>query len=136
MLKFTKDLKTNVEIIDEQHKILIKYINLLLKLGTRAAEQPEIEKSLQFLGNYVIKHFADEEALQAKNNYPRYETHHSLHAQFMEDYKELVKSYNDSGASKALMLQVNRSVVAWVIHHIQEEDILFANFVRSHKIVV
>jgi len=132
VIAFTNDLRINIEAIDEQHKTLIDYINNLMAMGSRAVNKSDIEKSLQFIGNYAIKHFSDEEALQKKNKYPQYEQHRMHHIEFVESYQKLVENYKKMGASTDIMLQLNRTVIAWVSNHIQVEDVNFAKYIRNH----
>lgn len=58
--KWTPDLETGNSLIDGQHKELIEAINKLLDACGNGKGRAEIEATLVFLNNYVVKHFNDE----------------------------------------------------------------------------
>ena len=63
-INFTSDLETGVSKIDDQHRELIGRINDVVTIGGASTEKAKTDKILQFLGDYIIEHFADEEALE------------------------------------------------------------------------
>jgi hemerythrin-like metal-binding domain len=136
MIQFTPDLMTNVEIIDQQHKALIECINEIVAMGVEAAGKEKIEKSLLFLGNYVIKHFHDEEEVQLQVGYPKYEQHRREHQDFVENYKAFVADYRERGPSIDFMLRLNRAVIRWIVQHIQDSDLDLAYYIRENNLVV
>ena len=77
-----KSLETGNFTIDEQHKSIIKAINDLLEACSQGKGRVEVEKTLIFLKDYVVKHFNDEEKLQIKSNYPGYKEHKEIHDSF------------------------------------------------------
>ena len=131
MVEFTKDLLIGIERIDNQHKTLIDYTNNLISIGSKAANQEEIEKSLVFLGNYVVKHFADEEAFQIEIGYPQYDRHRKLHMEFIEVYRVFVDNYKKNGHSPKFITVFKNTVVAWVAKHVMVEDRNIGKYYRS-----
>ena len=131
MIEFSEELVTNIPSIDDQHRALVGYVNDLLSMGARAASNEEIEKTLLFLGNYVVLHFTEEEAMQAKFKYPNLDKHHEQHMLFIEDYQNIVNEFRISGPSQAFMLRLNRSVIKWISNHIQGADLSFAKYMKS-----
>jgi len=136
MIEFTPDLMMNVPSIDEQHMALVKRLNEIVTMGTAAGSKEEIEKNLLFLGNYAVKHFADEEKVQVQAGYPKYEQHRKLHQQFVEDYKKFVADYRENGCSTNFMIQLNRTVIRWIAQHIQEADLDIARHIKANNIKV
>ena len=122
MVDFTDDLLIGIEHIDNQHRTLIDYTNNLISIGSKAANQDEVEKSLVFIGNYVLKHFADEEAFQVKIGYPQSERHRKLHLDFIEVYKVFVENYKKNGHSPQFITVFKNTIVAWVVNHVMVED--------------
>ena len=131
MVEFTKELLIGVEHIDSQHKTLIDYTNNLISIGAKAANQEEIEKSLVFIGNYVLKHFAEEEAFQMKIGYPQYERHRKLHLDFIEVYKTFVDNYKKNGHSSKFITIFKNTVVSWVVNHVMVEDQSIGKYYQS-----
>lgn len=117
-----KSLETGNITIDEQHKSIIDSINKLLEACSQGKGRSEVENTLKFLQDYVIKHFNDEEKLQLKSNYPDYKAHKEKHEAFKKTVNEIAQEYKNSGASIQLVAKVNSSVAGWLISHIKSDD--------------
>ncbi|HPZ82341.1 MAG TPA: hemerythrin domain-containing protein, partial [Thermogutta sp.] len=63
-------MSTGIPRIDAQHQELIRKLNGLLHAMQKGRGKEEIEKLLDFLAEYVIKHFSDEEAEMERVNCP------------------------------------------------------------------
>jgi hemerythrin len=117
-----KSLETGNTTIDDQHKSIIESINNLLDACSKGKGRSEVENTLKFLQDYVVKHFNDEEKLQLKSNYPDYKTHREKHEAFKKTVSEIAEEFNKNGASIQLVAKVNSSVAGWLISHIKSED--------------
>ncbi|MDR0442606.1 MAG: hemerythrin family protein [Treponema sp.] len=131
MLEFTPDLEINVPNIDGQHRELFKRINDVLAMGEKSAGKEETDKTLRLLEDYVVKHFGDEEALQKKSGYPKYEWHCEQHKLFLEDFKKLKSEYEKTGPSMEFTLRINKSVIDWLLKHIKFVDTELGKFLNS-----
>jgi hemerythrin len=129
MITFTNDLETGVPAIDEQHRELINRINTVISSGVHAAKE-ETEKTLKFLSDYVDTHFGDEERLQKSFNYPQYSWHHDQHNIYTAEVDKLLKEYRDNGYSIKYKMQLDKSIIDWIIKHIKTADVAFG---RWHK---
>ena len=128
-IAWSPELETGNEAIDEQHKQLFKLTSDLAEAAAYNSET--LEETLNFLVAYTIKHFADEEALQVKYNFPSYENHKKLHEQFKETVGGLVKQFKESNSSAELNAKVNSVIVKWLIQHIQREDSKIGAHIRK-----
>lgn len=126
-----KSLITGNSEIDRQHKSLIDAINGLLGACSQGKGRDEVDKTLKFLQDYVVKHFRDEEKLQLKSNYPDYKAHKEKHEAFKKTVNDIVEEYNKSGASIQLVAKVNSSIAGWLITHIKSEDKKVAAHIRN-----
>ncbi|MDF2948093.1 MAG: bacteriohemerythrin [Sedimentibacter sp.] len=126
-----KTLETGNPTIDEQHKSLINAINALLDSCSQGKGRNEVEKTLKFLQDYVIKHFSDEERLQIKSNYPNYNSHKEKHEAFKKTVKDIADDYQKNGTSIQLVAKVNSSVAGWLITHIKSEDKKVAEHIKT-----
>ena len=131
MIALTKDMEVGVALIDEQHKELVDRINDITSMGLQSASKEEIQKTLDFLGQYVVKHFKDEEALQRKCNYPQYELHRALHNNFIAEFQKLKEEFAANGASVKYTMTLNSLIVSWIVKHIKNVDVLFGNFYKE-----
>lgn len=132
LLQWTPDLAVGVEKIDDQHKELFQRINQLLEACNQGRGKEALTQVMDFLGDYIVLHFSDEEALQRQHKYPDYAAHRALHEKFVADYRLLYGQLAADGATARLVIQLNRVVVDWLVQHINKVDKVMAAYVRSH----
>ena len=128
----TKDMETGVAKIDEQHIELINRTNELMLMGPKSASNEEIEKTLNLLSNYVVKHFTEEEELQMQSNYPKYEMHKGLHSDFVKEIKKIRDKFQKSGTSTELCLEITQTIIGWLVKHIKSVDVEFGRYYKEN----
>ena len=133
MIALTKDMEVGVPKIDEQHRELVSRINAVTSMGTTSATREETQKTLSLLGEYIIKHFSDEEALQRQSGYPKYEWHKGQHQLYIDEFKKLRKEFDTNGASMKFTLDLNNSIITWIVRHIKSVDVEFGKYYRTKK---
>ena len=132
MLEITKDMIVGIPKVDEQHRELVKMLNTAQSLGVKSFSPEETKKMLDFLGNYVVKHFSDEEALQRQSKYPKYNWHKEQHQSFIAEFGRLKQEFHANGASAKFSLSLNKSIIDWVIRHIKSADTEFGKYYQTH----
>ncbi len=130
---WTNDLATGVGEIDDQHKELFDRINNLLEACKRGEGKKEVEKTIDFLEDYVIEHFSEEERLMTTRDYPEYGRHKGQHLKFMEDLSGLKGDFAADGPGVHIVVNTNRIVVDWLVNHIRKEDKALGAFLRSRR---
>jgi hemerythrin len=121
-------LETGIPAIDDQHKELFRQVDILLD-NSKADRVPQ---TLKFLGEYVKKHFGDEQAMHLKSKYPKTAEHKKMHADFVAAYTKMVEEYTaDSPNKLATLLKINKTVLDWLKHHIMIEDKDFATYYKG-----
>ena len=130
-IAWSPDLETGNEAIDSQHKELFKLTSDLVEACENNKGQEVLGDTLNFLASYTVKHFADEEMLQAVNNYPDYENHKKLHENFKAKVVELIDQYQKDSKSVDLRTQINTTIVRWLLTHIKKEDFRIAEHIRK-----
>ena len=126
---WNKQLETGVEQIDDQHKELCRLVDSI----TDHDQDTKVEDTVAFLGNYVVRHFSDEEGLQAASGYPELPGHKQLHANFIDAFLSLMKELTEADDEEALQLAVmtiNSTVVEWLRDHIMVHDRRFAEYYK------
>lgn len=121
-LNWDNNLSTGITSIDNQHKELFNRINQLLLAMKEGKAKNEIMKTLDFLEEYVIKHFTEEEMIQKKNDYPKYNMQHEQHEQFKNELKKLRETFDSKGTSSLLVLNVQKEMSTWWKTHITGMD--------------
>lgn len=133
-IEWNNDLSIGVDEIDNQHKELFRRINALLDACTQGKGKGEVGRVINFLEDYIVKHFNAEEAIQKKHAYPDYESHKTLHDEFRKSFSELKKSFETEGAGLPLVLRTNRTVVDWLVKHIGRVDKVLGGFLKSENL--
>ena len=134
-IAWTAALAVGVEEIDTQHRELFYRLNSLLVAMQEGHGRTEIERTLQFLEEYVRVHFGAEEKLMLRHGYPAQpaQAHRKEHADFVRSFGELKSEFQAGGPSPVLVLKVQRSVCDWLLGHIGKTDLEFARFVKTQQ---
>jgi hemerythrin len=121
-IEWRDNLATGIEEIDLQHKELFSRIDSLMEACNRGQGKEEVLKTLLFLDDYIKSHFAAEENLQKRSDYPGYLAHRDLHRRFVRQVDELERQFKNDGATIGLVIQTNRTMTEWLIQHISKVD--------------
>jgi len=132
MITITKAMETGVPKIDMQHKELISRLNTVVSMGVSSVSKEETERTLDLLEDYVIQHFKDEEELQKKSGYPKYEWHKEQHRQFVKELDKLKEEFEANGHSARFTLSLNKSIIQWIVKHIMSVDVEFGKHYQAH----
>jgi hemerythrin len=119
------------EMIDEQHQQLFAAINEFMSVCNQGKIGDELKKSLDFLNDYTIKHFFEEEQLQKKYEYPDYENHRALHEGLKKVARDMSVQWIMKGSSEALAEDVKIKVGDWLVNHIKVEDKKLGAYIQS-----
>jgi hemerythrin len=120
-------------VIDGQHKELFRMSDELVEtIRRQGPDSPAAcAQAVAFLKDYVVKHFADEEALQASLGYAGLEAHKVLHRNFVSTVLEYEKILAESNYSQATMQQFGGTVIGWLIYHVVGEDGKITGMVKT-----
>lgn len=131
MAKFmwTDQLSIGIEVIDQQHRRIVEYINQLDDARTNGLSREETSWLLNELVDYTISHFGFEESLQEEANYPFFVAHKKVHDLFAKRVSEYqTKFENGEDVTKAL----NSMLVTWLFNHIKRDDLDYTESVKAH----
>ncbi|MDR2768263.1 MAG: bacteriohemerythrin [Treponema sp.] len=131
-LAWTPDLETGNKVIDDQHKQIFRLTSNLIDACKKGRGHEMVGETLEFLANYTIHHFADEEDLQIRSGFPLYEEHKKLHEDFKKTVAGLIEEYNKSGAIGGLAEKINSAIVRWLVNHIQKEDAKIGKYINNN----
>lgn len=131
------EYKIGVELVDEQHQELFKrlgdFIQTVRSDKEKSEKKEEVEKTLNFMGEYVVTHFDAEEALQKKYNYPDYENHHQIHEDFKAEVAEFQKEYKENEYDEDFVLEFSGRLLTWLINHVASTDQDIGKHINSVK---
>lgn len=115
-------MSTGFRSLDEQHERLIRSLNHLNRMCQEGKALDEIEKILDFLGNYVAEHFAHEEQIMSEHNCAKALINQTQHKMLVRKYTEWRKTYDQSGGSLAMVKELNHYLRKWLVNHICGTD--------------
>lgn len=131
MAKFmwTEQLNIGIEVIDQQHRRIVEYINQLDDARTNDLSQEEISCLINELVDYTISHFGFEEIMQEEAKYPFIKSHKKVHELFAQRVAEYQTRFNKGeDVSKAL----SSMLVTWLFNHIKRDDVDYVETVKAH----
>jgi hemerythrin len=135
-VKWTDAMSVGVELIDEQHKMLIQHLNKLIKSLEPSQGLTEVANTLSFLIDYTHFHFSEEEKHMAANNYDGLEEHKKKHEEFKTTLSNLEEEFKEDGATHVLANAINTLLVNWLIKHISKVDVEFGAFLKNKGITL
>lgn len=122
--EFDDSLLTGDGMIDEQHRELISRIhNLQITCDNEKPAKREAIQLLDYLADYIVFHFAEEEKLQEEIGYPGIEEHKKKHQELKQSVEELHQMLEEQeGPTDDFVAQLNKKVTQWLYSHIQGFD--------------
>jgi len=130
-LEFDPVLLIGVDEIDAQHRELFDRIRALLEASRNRRSREEVVRILEFLGHYVIDHFAVEEGMMQQAGYPRLDGHRAEHRQFVKELEILRHELKSEGPSGLFVIRVGNRVTGWLREHIYRTDRLLGEWLRA-----
>jgi len=122
-LQWSESLASGSSDIDTQHKELIVRVNsLLLAVDKGTTAREEVAKIVQYLTEYVVFHFGNEEKYMAKYHYSSATAHKAQHEQFVRTFMKLKERLMMEGINAPLAQEVKDLCVDWLVNHIKYSD--------------
>ncbi|MCC8028187.1 MAG: hemerythrin family protein [Clostridium sp.] len=130
--ELTKDLETGNGLIDSEHRQLFQAVNTLMDACSVGKGRDKIKSTSQFLQDYVIKHFRDEEDLQKTHQYPGYISHRQFHGGYAQTLNKICWEIEKEGPTIPILSKLNQHIGV-LVNHIRTEDKKLAEFLRNKK---
>ncbi|MBT4863320.1 MAG: bacteriohemerythrin, partial [Gammaproteobacteria bacterium] len=91
-IEWTRDLDTGIQVIDNQHKRIVEYINKLDDAGV-TSDKEQISGVLTELVDYTLSHFTFEESLMEEAGYPFVRGHKRVHQLFVKRVGDYIQRF-------------------------------------------
>jgi hemerythrin-like metal-binding protein len=115
--------------IDKEHQKLVSLVNQLYTAILAGDATAEASKVLDGLASYTMSHFAAEEALMRRYNYPGYAQHKTEHDKLVEQVRQF---QSDLKAGKAKLSQELMTFLqSWLIGHILGVDKKYTSHLQA-----
>ena len=125
-MKWIPEYNTGIDVIDDQHKRILDYINEIVDIAD-SADRARIKQILDNIIDYTQSHFTFEESLQEEADYKYRVPHKRVHDLFIKK----IESYRDRFAmGHSIESELHEVLSKWLINHIQHDD---ADYVGSVK---
>lgn len=117
-----------VQEMDDQHRLLVNYINDLYESIQAGNSEDNVEIILNKLTEYIQLHFAAEEAILKSVNYPLLDSQIKQHEYYVSELNFLKSGFLDEAQTAQNMLLFLKD---WFLHHITTEDLKYVEFVKK-----
>lgn len=120
MLEWSDELSVGIDIIDKQHMILVRAINLLALAVQYKSSKELLQEIFKTLVDYTDTHFSYEEELFGDSDYEDTEEHKAKHRALLHKVSQL-KNRFEAGESD-IGPEVLKFLVDWLRNHIMGTD--------------
>ena len=121
MIEWNDGLSVGVDILDDDHKNLLKIINNLSQALDKNQQLDVILSIFDELEEYTLVHFKREESFLKKCNYKNYDDHKQQHQTFADKIPELKEKLLDIHDTISAQ-DISIYLTDWLLEHIISED--------------
>ena len=126
-LNWTADLSIGIELIDDQHRRIVDYINELQE-ASQTNDLDVVGRIIDDLMEYTVSHFSFEEAMMERAGYRFLGPHKKVHELFtrrVTEFRQRFKLREDVAS------EMQETLIKWLMNHIKNEDRNYAATVRE-----
>lgn len=129
--QWRQELSVGHDAIDDDHRHLFE---LLAELESRDLSGGFPADVIARLEDYAEHHFAREEELMRRVEYPDYDAHVAKHRLFIEWLETVKATYRRAAESPyEIGEMVNDFLGRWLTEHIEHEDMKYRDFILSRR---
>jgi len=128
---FDDSLRVGNKLIDQEHAVLIEYINLLQRAVENQTSDTIIKQVLDGLVDYTKTHFFLEEELMKAYDYPDKKNHMQAHKSFIAKLDELQGQYKNK--DEKVTGSVLDFLKDWLKNHILKVDAELSAFMKDKR---
>ena len=130
-LVFTEDLITGIAEIDNQHREIFNWGNVVLFPKEGELTDKLFMDGILFLSRYSNYHFLAEEQAMMDFGYTQLENHKLQHRMFRDQIGQIHKKIHGNGVTKGLVAELHFLLSDWLVYHIKVRDRDFAKIVKE-----
>ena len=133
-IEWDESLSICVELVDEQHKMLIEKLNDIKEAIEQTLGAEKILRTFDFMVDYADFHFSTEEKHMIANEYPGYQEHKKAHEEFRGMIDSMIEDFKEEGATEGLARSINTFLMNWLVKHIKGVDQEFGKWLDKKGI--
>ena len=131
-IQWSKEYETGHAVVDREHKEIFSLVQNVFDI-TPTGRNEKIDEAVTFLADYTVRHFQHEESLMDESNFPGAYQHKQLHKDFVQSVIALQERVRAGGKTIQVHVDVNQTVVDWLITHVLGVDKLLADHYKKWK---
>jgi len=131
-IEFNDSLKVENKLIDQEHAVLIEYINLLQKAVENDTSVKIVGQVLEGLTDYTKTHFFVEEEMMKAFEYPDKDRHKTAHEGFEKKLAMLIEKYQ--GGNNEISSDTLKFLKDWLTEHILKIDRKLSDFLADKSL--
>jgi len=128
-LAWSREMETGNPILDFQHRELTATFNHLVASTGLLGPSLEQEQAFTQFMEHALAHFAVEDALMERVGYPQRRSHGKIHETLIAQAKDLARRIRSG--EQGITQPVLDFLECWLVHHMQEEDLPLAKFLKG-----
>ena len=122
MLQWSEEYSTGIKDIDQQHKLLFKFVNVLEEEIKKGSGAEVIQKAVDFMEEYAREHFRFEEMCMCGVNCAETNNNKEAHGKFIEKLKEFDSKAKTQSNQQEVVIEMHRFVEDWLKTHLLNID--------------
>jgi hemerythrin len=122
LIEWKDEFKTGIPALDYEHR---EMMNLLNDLYVNLIGDGSRANVVEFLGEVYARisaHFALEETVMRERRYDGYPAHKLDHERLLDEIRDLMDGYEDSGDDEIFRAQFGGRLKAWFVDHFRDQD--------------
>jgi hemerythrin len=117
-LVWDSKLDTGIEVIDNQHRRIVDYVNQLEAAQGRG-DRALVGQVIEQLVDYTQSHFSFEESMMEEAGYKFLKPHQKVHEIFIKRVTEFTVR---AAKNEDVALELHSMLTKWLLNHIASED--------------
>ena len=127
---WSEKYETGNKVVDSEHRQIFDLVQKVLDASFEN-RRDKFDTIIDFLVNYTVKHFENEERLMEESNYPNTDIHKKQHSDFLAEVGKLKEQIAIETDGVINNLIINKTVVGWLIDHVLGSDMVMAKHYRK-----
>lgn len=133
MFEWKQEYAIGISEIDRQHQELFRMADEIYDMVLDISGDSQLQQVTDLMAalkQYAEDHFALEESLLVRYEYPELEAHKREHASFRAQVAELSQA-KGSQTQQAVLTELIKFMTQWIFRHIRSADVDYAPYLKA-----
>lgn len=130
LFKWDDSLALGIQTIDSQHMDLLRELSKLMD-NLSMGYMESVRAALEFLQDYTVEHFSQEEKFMLRYLYPDFYAHRDEHSHYIKKIYDYKIRLRDEGVSEALVEEIKKELGEWFVNHIKHTDMRLGAYLKQ-----